>query len=104
MESKVVRINGLPFHVPLAELTDPSPDRPAVCCSAREPAAWGQGACTLAPHEPYVLHIAHDPEGNVVALWAQWLAEYPTELAVAADTTLPAERPRAVAMHGRLLG
>jgi hypothetical protein len=74
MDTKIVRMNGVPVRVPHEELTDPD-KYSGEPCGATEP-YWpdseGGATCTLAPHETGPAgsaHIAHDGDWNVIAIW-----------------------------------
>lgn len=67
--TRAVRINGALVLVPSDELTDPHADLPTGGCDAEEPGEWGGAVCTLAPHDPAVMHIAHGGEASVIAMW-----------------------------------
>jgi hypothetical protein len=64
--TKTVRIDGRHYTVPRDELTDPHPDQ-AGGCRALEPE--GEATCTLRPHAAAAAHIAHDGNGDVIAIW-----------------------------------
>jgi hypothetical protein len=70
--AKVVRVTGQLCPVPELELTDPHRDSPSGGCGAYEP-DWPSvpagAVCTLDPHDPRIMHIAHDGDGDVIAMW-----------------------------------
>jgi hypothetical protein len=77
MNTKIVRMNGVPVRVPSDQLTDPDPWR-AEDCGAREP-EWpdgmgGQVVCTLPPHArpdgpDGVAHMANNAASDIIAIW-----------------------------------
>jgi hypothetical protein len=74
METRIIRIQGQEFTIPDDELRDPHPDLPGGTCMADEPDPW-PGVCTLDKHPSEVMHIAHDGEHNVLAMWGGYPKE-----------------------------
>ena len=68
-ETWYVTINGRAFPVPDGELRDPHPDRAGGDCQWHDRSTGA--ACTApTPHDDDgILHIAHDGDGNVMAMW-----------------------------------
>jgi hypothetical protein len=70
MDTRTVTLNGTEFTIPDDELKDPHPDQVGFGwqCPSRDGAT--HAVCTVADqHDDAVMHIAHDGEGNVIAMW-----------------------------------
>jgi hypothetical protein len=72
MDTRIVRINGIPFRIIADELPDPHPERPGRACAADEPDnPYGAAVCTLDGHGADIMHIGHDGERRVIAMWGE---------------------------------
>jgi hypothetical protein len=72
MDTRIVRINGVPYRIPADELPDAHSDRPGGTCRAEEPDnLYGAAVCTLDAHGPDVMHIAAGGEWDVIAIWGE---------------------------------
>lgn len=68
METRTVQINGTQFTIPADELPDPHPREAGWGCPSHDAAS--DAVCTISGrHGDDVMHIAHDGEGQVMAMW-----------------------------------
>lgn len=75
--ARIIRVNGTPVRIPAAEFPDPAPNRAGEQCGEIEiegpNGEGGVAVCTLPPHDDSpglgTWHIAHDGEGQVLAIW-----------------------------------